>query len=636
MVRNDDLMDVNPYGMQRGRSLSQRGRCTDRRGVFLPLFTSAKISYTVQMAKTVDDKKIIYTMDRVSRAYGTKVVLKDISISYYYGAKIGVIGENGAGKSSLFKILAGADTDFTGETHLLPGYTLGYLEQEPQLQSGKTVRETVMEGVKPVTDLLAEFDAVNEAFSDPDADFDKLCARQAELQEKLDAADAWNLDANLELAMDALRCPPPDQTVDVLSGGERRRVALCRLLLQQPDILLLDEPTNHLDAETVAWLERHLCDYKGTIIAITHDRYFLDNVAGWILEMDRGEGYPFKGNYSAWLEAKEKRLALEEKQASVRQREMKEELEWIHAGAKGRQAKHKEHITKYEALLAEESKRVQLRDSQISIPAGPRLGSLVIEADKITKSFGDRLLFENLSFSIPAGAVVGIVGPNGAGKTTLFKMIATAAGQAVTLADGSEGQEKPDSGTIRTGETVKLVYVDQMRSKLDPNKTVLEMLSGGADLVKLGAVDEKGRPVNGALREVNAHAYCSWFNFSGPEQNKKISVLSGGEKNRLNMGMMFKEAGNVLLLDEPTNDLDIATTRSLEEAISQFAGCVLVISHDRYFLDRICTHILAFENNSEVRWFEGSWSEYAEWKRKVLGEDAERPHKTMYRKLTRQ
>ncbi|MCR5607044.1 MAG: energy-dependent translational throttle protein EttA [Treponema sp.] len=579
------------------------------------------------MAKTFDDKKIIYSMDRVSRAYGTKVVLKDISISYYYGAKIGVIGENGAGKSSLFKILAGVDKDFTGETTISPGYTLGYLEQEPKLEEGKTVIEIVKEGVKPITDLLAEFDKVNEAFGDPDADFDKLCARQAELQEKLDAADAWNLDANLELAMDALRCPPADQVVDVLSGGERRRVALCRLLLQQPDILLLDEPTNHLDAETVAWLERHLRDYKGTIIAITHDRYFLDNVAGWILEMDRGEGYPFKGNYSAWLEAKEKRLEQEEKQASVRQREMKEELEWIHAGAKGRQAKHKEHITKYEALLAEESSRIKLKDSQISIPAGPRLGNVVINAEKLTKSFGDKLLFENLDFNVPAGAVVGIVGPNGAGKTTLFKLIADAAGQ--------ETGEKPDAGSIKVGETVKLVYVDQMRSKLDPNKTVYEMLSGGADLVKLGAVDEKGRPVNGSLREVNAHAYCSWFNFNGPEQNKKISVLSGGEKNRLNMGMMFKEAGNVLLLDEPTNDLDITTTRSLEEAINSFAGCVLVVSHDRYFLDRICTHILAFENNSEVKWFEGNWSEYVEWKKKVLGIDSEIPHKTVYRKLVR-
>ena len=591
--------------------------------------------YNIRMAKTVDDKKIIYTMDRVSRAYGTKVVLKDISISYYLGAKIGVIGENGAGKSSLFKIFAGIDKDYTGETRLLDGYTMGYLEQEPQLEAGKTVKEIVMEGVKPITDLLAEFDKVNEAFGDPDADYDKLGARQAELQEKLDACDAWNLDANLELAMDALRCPPPDQVVDVLSGGERRRVALCRLLLQQPDILLLDEPTNHLDAETVAWLERHLHQYKGTVIAITHDRYFLDNVAGWILEMDRGEGYPFKGNYSAWLEAKEKRLELEEKQASVRAREMKEELDWIHAGAKGRQAKHKEHITKYEQLLAEENKRVKLRDNEISIPAGPRLGGSVIDAEKLTKSFDDRVLFENLDFHIPAGAVVGIVGPNGAGKTTLFKMLASAAGQKVQMPDGSEGEEKPDSGEIKIGSTVKLVYVDQMRSKLDPNKTVWETLSGGADLVKLGAVDEKGRPVNGAVREVNSRAYCSWFNFNGPEQSKKVSVLSGGEKNRLNMGLMFKEAGNVLLLDEPTNDLDIATTRSLEQAINEFAGCVLVISHDRYFLDRICTHILAFENNSEVQWFEGSWSDYAEWRRKQLGDDADRPHKTVYRKLVR-
>ncbi|MCK9171185.1 MAG: energy-dependent translational throttle protein EttA, partial [Treponema sp.] len=444
------------------------------------------------MAKTFDDKKIIYTMDDVSRAYGTKVVLKNISISYYYGAKIGVIGPNGSGKSSLFKILAGIDTDFTGETKLAQGYTIGYLEQEPLLTLGKTVKEVVSEGVKEITDMLAEFDKVNEAFGDPDADFDKLGARQAELQEKLDAADAWNLDNNLELAMDALRCPPADQVVDVLSGGERRRVALCRLLLEQPDILLLDEPTNHLDAETVAWLEKHLNDYPGTVIAITHDRYFLDDVAGWILELDRGEGYPFKGNYSSWLEQKEKRLEQEEKGESERRKEMQRELEWIHMGAKGRQAKHKEHITRYNELLAQEGK-AQLRDTQISIPAGPRLGDLVIEAHDITKSFGDKLLFEKLSFQVPAGAVVGIVGPNGAGKTTLFKLIADAAGQTVERLDGKDGGEKPDSGFIKVGSTVKLVYVDQMRSKLDLNKTVFEQLTGGQDLIKLGAVDERGR-----------------------------------------------------------------------------------------------------------------------------------------------
>lgn len=586
------------------------------------------------MAKTFDDKKIIYTMDDVSRAYGTKVVLKNISISYYYGAKIGVIGPNGSGKSSLFKILAGIDTDFTGETKLAPGYTIGYLEQEPQLTSGKTVKEIVMEGVKPITDMFAEFDKVNEEFGNPDADFDKLGARQAELQEKLDAADAWNLDANLDLAMEALRCPPADQIVDVLSGGERRRVALCRLLLQQPDILLLDEPTNHLDAETVAWLEKHLNDYKGTVIAITHDRYFLDDVAGWILELDRGEGFPFKGNYSSWLEQKEKRLEQEEKTESERQKEMKRELEWIHMGAKGRQAKHKEHITKYNELLANEGK-AQLRDTQISIPAGPRLGGVVIEAHDLTKAYNDKLLFEKLNFQVPAGAVVGIVGPNGAGKTTLFKLIADAAGQTVERADGKTGGEKPDSGSITIGSTVKLVYVDQMRSKLDMNKTVYEQLSGGQDLIKLGAVDEKGRALEGGVREINSHAYCSWFNFNGPDQNKKIAVLSGGEKNRLNLGMMLKEAGNVLMLDEPTNDLDVQTVRALEEALEDFAGCALVVSHDRWFLDRICTHILAFENNSEVRWFEGNWSEYAEWKKEQFGEDAGVPKRTTYRKLTR-
>ena len=578
------------------------------------------------MAKTFDDKKIIYTMDRVSRSYGTKVVLKDISISYFYGAKIGVIGPNGSGKSSLFKILAGIDKDFTGETTLAPGYTIGYLEQEPQLEPGKTVLETVKEGVKEITDLLAEFDRINEAFGDPDADIDKLCARQGEVQEKLDALDAWNLDNNLELAMDALRCPPAEQVVDVLSGGERRRVALCRLLLQKPDILLLDEPTNHLDAETVAWREKHLHDYPGTVIAITHDRYFLDDVAGWILELDRGEGYPFKGNYSSWLEQKNQRLALENKNESQRQKEIQRELEWIHMGAKGRQAKHKEHITRYNELMAQEGKK-QLKDTQISIPAGPRLGNQVIDIENLSKSFGDKLLFEGLNVHVPAGAIVGIVGPNGAGKTTLFKMIVDAAGM--------EGGEKPDSGKITVGSTVKLVYVDQMRSGLDMSKTVYETLGGGADMIKLGAVDEKGRALEGGVREVNAHAYCGWFNFAGADQNKKVGVLSGGEKNRLNLGMMLKEAGNVLLFDEPTNDLDVQTVRALEEALEDFAGCALVVSHDRWFLDRVCTHILAFENNSEVRFFEGNWSEYAEWKKEQFGEDAGVPKRTVYRKLSR-
>ncbi len=572
------------------------------------------------MAKTVDEKKIIYTMNDVSRSYGTKTVLKNISISYYYGAKIGVIGANGSGKSSLFKILAGVDKDFTGETILSPGYSIGYLEQEPELETGKTVKEIVMEGVKPITDLLEEFDKVNEAFGDPDSDFDKLAMRQAEIQEKLDALDAWNLNANLELAMEALRCPPAEQIVDMLSGGERRRVALCRLLLQKPDILLLDEPTNHLDAETVAWLENHLHTYHGTVIAITHDRYFLDDVAGWILELDRGEGYPFKGNYSSWLVQKEARLALEEKGETQRRKEMQRELEWIHMGIKGRQAKHKEHITRYEQLLSQGGK-AKLKDTQISIPAGPRLGGQVIDAENLTKSFGEKLLFENLNFHIPAGAVVGIVGPNGAGKTTLFKLIA--------------GTEKPDSGSIKVGDTVKLVYVDQLRSKLDESKTVYETLTNGLDLVKLGAVDEKWRALEGGIREVNGHAYCSWFNFNGAEQNKKVSVLSGGEKNRLNLGMMLKESGNVLLLDEPTNDLDVQTVRALEEALEDFAGCALVVSHDRWFLDRICTHILAFENNSTVRYFEGNWSEYADWKKKEFGEDVGVPKRTVYRKISR-
>ena len=603
------------------------------------LFLFLLLGYNHAMAKTVDDKKIIYSMDRVSRSYGTKTVLKDISISYYYGAKIGVIGANGSGKSSLFKILAGVDTEFTGETAISPGYTIGYLPQEPHLEEGKTVKEIVSEGVKEITDLLEEFDKVNEAFGEPDADIDKLCAKQAAIQEKLDAADAWNLDSKLELAMDALRCPPQDMKIDVLSGGEKRRVALCRLLLQKPDILLLDEPTNHLDAETVAWLERHLQQYEGTVIAVTHDRYFLDNVAGWILELDRGEGYPYKGNYSGWLEQKKARLELEEKGESERKKALARELEWIHMSPKGRQAKHKEHIAKYEQLLAAENK-AQVKDSVITIPAGPRLGNVVIEAQNLTKAFGDKLLFENLNFTVPPGAVVGIVGPNGAGKTTLFKLIIDAAAQNQAAAAQAKGRtaengEKPDSGSIRIGETVKLAYADQMRSGLDANKTVWEQLSGGLDIIKLGAVDKDGRAVNGAIREVNSRAYCSWFNFSGADQQKKVGVLSGGERNRLNLAMMIKEAANVLLLDEPTNDLDVATMRALEDAIQDFAGCALIVSHDRWFLDRVCTHTLAFENNSEVRWFEGTWSEYAQWRRKELGIDAERPHKTIYRKMER-
>ena len=568
----------------------------------------------------------IVKIENLVKRYKDLIAVDHLNLEIKKGEVYGLLGPNGSGKSSLFKILAGIDTEFTGETSLAPGYTVGYLEQEPQLEPGKTVIEVVKEGVKPITDLLAEFDKVNEAFGDPDADFDKLCARQAEIQEKLDLADAWNLDSNLELAMDALRCPPADQVVDVLSGGERRRVALCRLLLQKPDILLLDEPTNHLDAETVAWLEKHLHDYPGTVIAITHDRYFLDDVAGWILELDRGEGYPFKGNYSSWLEQKNQRLALENKNETARQKEIQKELEWIHMGVKGRQAKHKEHITRYNELLAQGSK-VQLKDTQISIPAGPRLGNQVIDIEGLSKSFGDKLLFENLNVHIPAGAIVGIVGPNGAGKTTLFKMIIDAAGM--------EGGEKPDKGEIKIGQTVKLVYVDQMRSGLDPNKTVYETLGGGGDLVKLGAVDEKGRALEGGVREVNAHAYCGWFNFAGPDQNKKVGVLSGGEKNRLNLGMMLKESGNVLLFDEPTNDLDVQTVRALEEALEDFAGCAMVVSHDRWFLDRICTHILAFENNSEVRFFEGNWSEYAEWKKEQFGEEAGVPKRTVYRKMTR-
>ncbi len=558
---------------------------------------------------TYDDKKIIYSMYRVSRKHGMKQVLKDISISYYYGAKIGVIGLNGSGKSSLLRIMAGKDGDYLGEISLAQGYTIGFLEQEPHLEDGKTVREVVSEGVQEIVDALAEFDAVNEAFGDPDADFDKLASKQAALQEKLDAFDAWNLDSKLDFAMEALRCPPSDQLVDHLSGGERRRVALCRLLLKKPDILLLDEPTNHLDAETIAWLERHLRDYEGTVIAVTHDRYFLDNVAGWILELDRGEGIPWKGNYSSWLDQKKKRLEQEEKGESERARTLARELDWIGMSPKGRHAKSKARIERYEKLLAEDGKE-KLKESKIVIPAGPRLGKVVIEAKALSKAYGDKLLFDGLDFEVPPGAVVGVVGPNGAGKTTLLNLIT--------------GREKPDSGEIRLGDTVVLAYADQMRASLDPEKTVWEQLSDGQDIIVLGG-----------KREVNSRAYCSWFNFSGQDQQRKVGVLSGGERNRLNMAMMVKQGANVLLLDEPTNDLDVNTMRALEEALDSFAGVALVVSHDRWFLDRVCTHLLAFEDGSKVHWYDGNWSEYAQWRRETLGIDAERPHRIVYRKLER-
>ncbi|HSV55615.1 MAG TPA: energy-dependent translational throttle protein EttA [Magnetospirillaceae bacterium] len=557
---------------------------------------------------TVDDKKIIYSMYRVSRRHGTKQVLKDISLSYFYGAKIGVIGLNGSGKSSLLRILAGVDTEFSGETSVSPGHTIGFLEQEPALQAGKTVREIVQEGVQEIVDLIAEFDKVNEAYGDPEADFDRLAVRQAALQEQMDSAEAWDLDSRLELAMEALRCPPGEQTVDVLSGGERRRVALCRLLLRKPDILLLDEPTNHLDAETVAWLERHLREYAGTVIAVTHDRYFLDNVAGWILELDRGEGIPWKGNYSSWLDQKRRRLAQEEKGESERARTLERELEWIGMSPKGRHAKSKARIAQYEKLLAEDG-REKTKETKIFLPAGPRLGSIVVEARGLSKAYGDKILFRGLDFEIPPGAVVGIVGPNGAGKTTLLKLIT--------------GEEKPDGGTLKLGETVKTAYADQMRGGLDPDKSVWELLSGGLDILKLGG-----------NREINSRAFCSWFNFSGADQQKKVGILSGGERNRLNLALMVQAGANVLLLDEPTNDLDVNTLRALEEALDSFAGCALVVSHDRWFLDRVATHILAFEDGESV-WYDGNWSEYAEHRREKLGSAADRPHRYVYRRLER-
>ncbi|MDR0452665.1 MAG: energy-dependent translational throttle protein EttA, partial [Treponema sp.] len=562
-------------------------------------------------AAATDDKKVIYSMYRVSRRHGTKQVLKDISLSYFYGAKIGVIGLNGSGKSSLLRIMAGADTEFSGEVSVSPGYTIGYLEQEPFLEAGKTVKELVSEGAAETLALLREFEEVSEAFGEPDADYEKLGERQAALQEKIEAADGWNLDSRLELAMDALRCPPGDEKADHLSGGEKRRVALCRLLLQKPDILLLDEPTNHLDAETVAWLERHLREYEGTVIAVTHDRYFLDNAAGWILELDRGEGIPWKGNYSGWLEQKEARLALEEKGESEKRKTLQRELEWIRMSPKGRHAKSKARITQYEKLL-QDGGREKIRENRITIPAGPRLGRLVIEAQGLRKAFGDRLLFEGMSFSVPPGACVGIIGPNGAGKTTLFRIIA--------------GEEKADGGEMRLGDSVRLAYADQMRGALDDSKSVWEQLSGGLDLVRLGE--------GPGAREVNSRAYCAWYNFSGADQQKKVGVLSGGERNRLGLAMVLKTGANTLLLDEPTNDLDVNTLRALEEAVDSFAGVTLVISHDRWFLDRIATHILAFEDG-EVVWYDGNWSEYAEWRREKLGARADRPHRYVYRKLER-
>jgi energy-dependent translational throttle protein EttA len=557
-----------------------------------------------------DVNKIIYTMMRVSRYYDKKPVIKDISLSYFYGAKIGVLGLNGSGKSSLLRIMAGVDKEFNGQAVLSPGYTVGFLEQEPVLDESRSVREIVEEGVKETVDLLNEFNEINARFAEPmsDEEMNRLIERQGEVQEKLDHLDAWDLDSRLEMAMDALRCPPGDTSVKVLSGGERRRVALCRLLLRKPDILLLDEPTNHLDAETVAWLEHHLQSYAGTVIAVTHDRYFLDNVAGWILELDRGEGIPWKGNYSSWLEQKEKRLANEEKQESDRRKTLQRELEWIRMSPKGRHAKAKARITSYEQLLSQESDG-RARELEIYIPPGPRLGDIVIEADNVAKAYGDRLLFEGMSFRLPPGGIVGVIGPNGAGKTTLFRLIT--------------GQEQPDAGSFRIGDTVKIAYVDQSRSSLDPDKSVWEAISGDSETVQLGKLT------------VNSRAYAARFNFSGGDQQKKVGMLSGGERNRVHLGRMLREGANVILLDEPTNDLDVNTMRALEEALESFAGCAVVISHDRWFLDRIATHILAFEGESSVVWFDGNYSEYEEDRKARLGAAADQPHRIRYRHLTR-
>ncbi len=557
-----------------------------------------------------EGNKVIYSMIGVSKFYDKKPVLKDIYLSYFYGAKIGVLGLNGSGKSSLLRILAGVDTEYNGKAVLSAGYTVGYLPQEPLLDENRTVRDVVEEGVQETVDLVKEFNEINERFAEPmsDDEMTKLCDRQAAVQEKLDHLDAWDLDARLEMAMDALRCPPGDTPVKVLSGGEKRRVALCRLLLQKPDILLLDEPTNHLDAESVAWLEHHLQRYEGTIIAVTHDRYFLDNVAGWILELDRGQGIPWQGNYSSWLEQKQARLAQEEKSESERQKTLARELEWIRMSPKGRHAKGKARIASYEQLLTQESER-HAKDLEIYIPPGPRLGDVVIEADKVAKGFNDRLLFEGLSFRLPPGGIVGVIGPNGAGKTTLFRMIT--------------GQEVADAGTFRIGETVKLACVDQSRDLLDPDKSIWEEIADGQDMLQLGK------------QQVNSRAYVSRFNFSGADQQKKVGMLSGGERNRVHLAKMLKEGGNVILLDEPTNDLDVNTMRALEEALENFAGCAVVISHDRWFLDRIATHILAFEGESKVVWFDGNYSEYEEDRRQRLGAAADQPHRIKYRQLTR-
>ena len=554
------------------------------------------------------DNKIIFSMVRVSKIHKpNKTVLKDISLSFFYGAKIGVLGLNGAGKSTLLRIIAGQDPDILGEVTANKDITFGLMPQEPQLDPSKTVREIVEEGVQETVNLLRDYEAVSAAFAEPDADFDALMEKQGKLQERIEQLDAWDLDSRLEMAMDALRCPPPETPISVLSGGELRRVALCRLLLKKPDVLLLDEPTNHLDAESVAWLEQHLARYEGTVIAVTHDRYFLDNVAGWILELDRGEGIPFKGNYTAWLEQKQARLAVEEKQESKRQRALAEELEWVRMNPKGRHSKSKARIAAYEKLLDEEHEKAR-EDIEIFIPTGPRLGDVVVEVEGLSKAYDDKLLFENLTFSLPPGGIVGVIGPNGAGKTTLFRMIT--------------GDEQPDNGSIRIGQTVKLGYVDQKRP-LDPERTIWEEISGGEETMKLGA------------REVNSRTYVARFNFSGTDQQKRVNMLSGGERNRVHLAKTLREGANLLLLDEPTNDLDVNTLRALEIALQNFAGCAVVVSHDRWFLDRVATHILAFEGDSQVVWFDGNYKLYEENRKQRLGVEADRPHRIKYKPLTR-